>query len=29
VVAGKAFFQSPDPVLFATRVHGSRRRFHA
>ena len=29
VVAGKAFFQSPDPVLFAARVHGSRRRFHA
>jgi len=29
VVAGKAFFQSADPVLFAAHVHGSRRRFHA
>ncbi|OGK10684.1 MAG: ribulose-phosphate 3-epimerase [Candidatus Riflebacteria bacterium RBG_13_59_9] len=29
VVAGKAFFQAKDPVLFAARVHGSRRRFHA
>jgi ribulose-phosphate 3-epimerase len=29
VVAGKAFFQAKDPVLFAAHVHGSRRRFHA
>jgi ribulose-phosphate 3-epimerase len=29
VVAGKGFFQAKDPVLFAARVHGSRRRFHA
>lgn len=29
VVAGKAFFGAPDPVKFAARVHGSRRRFHA
>jgi len=29
VVAGKSFFGAPDPVKFAARVHGSRRRFHA
>jgi len=29
VVAGKAFFSAPDPVQFAARVHGSKRRFHA
>jgi len=29
VVAGKAFFRAADPVKFAARVHGSRRRFHA
>ncbi len=29
VVAGKSFFTATDPVRFAARVHGSRRRFHA
>ncbi len=29
VVVGKSFFQAGDPIQFAARVHGSRRRFHA
>ncbi len=29
VVVGKGFFQAGDPIQFAARVHGSKRRFHA